>query len=200
MLLLASSRPLLSQKSQLASLGDAALFANLRSTISSQRHSRFNRILRVTHRSTQWAPVSSGVLCGKDGDGRGKMFTVSGSLPIQCKLPNQCPSLGTAIKLSTNKWIFRKWKCQWLRTRRGSGDHPVYSSLLSEKGHEAPRGKGLTQGHTDKVILLPRQGCLQQVSRLTRGPLCIVTVFGQASEKQSLRRDLYKTHLFKRVI
>lgn len=99
-----------------------------------------------------------------------KKFTVSGSLPIQCKLPNQRPSLGTAIKLSTNKWIFRKWKCQWLRTRRGSGDCPIYSSLLSEKGHETLRGKRLTQGHTDKVIMLPRQGCLQQVSRLTRGP------------------------------
>ena len=52
LLLLATSRPLLSQKSQLTSLGDAALLANLRSTISPQRHSRFNWILRVTHRST----------------------------------------------------------------------------------------------------------------------------------------------------
>lgn len=52
LLLLATSRPLLSQKSQLASLGDATLLANLRSTVSSQRHSRFNWILRVTHGST----------------------------------------------------------------------------------------------------------------------------------------------------
>lgn len=37
----------------------------------------------------------------------GEKSSVSGSLPIQCKLPNQRPSLGTAIKLTTNKWIFR---------------------------------------------------------------------------------------------